>query len=225
MAKTNYPAKRRKHHPHVVALVATKGGTGKSTVAACLAGELLARGYKVALLDTDPQRTLTSWHDNDGPLKAISIGTANGASVAPALQRMAAQHSVVIVDTAGFQNRDTLAVLALADFALVPFQPTPADALGTAQTVALLREVNATVERRQKPVRIALLMNSAGRGALVPHIRAEVAATGAQLLEASLHRRVAYAEAFLSGAAPCFMGSSAKAAAAELAAMADEIGF
>jgi chromosome partitioning protein len=214
-----------RRYPHIVALVATKGGTGKSTVAACLAGELHARGYAVALLDTDPQRTLTSWHDNDGPLKAIPIGTANGASVLPALQSMAAQHSVVIVDTAGFQNRDTLAVLTLADLALVPFAPTPADALGTAQTVSLLREVNATVERRKNPVQITLLMNSAGRGALVPHIRAEVAATGARLLEASLHRRVAYAEAFLAGSAPCFMGSAAKLAAAEVAAIANEISF
>jgi chromosome partitioning protein len=209
----------------IIALVATKGGTGKSTVAACLAGETMHRGHSVALLDTDPQRTLTSWHGNAGPLSALTIGTAHGASVLPSLQALAAEHAVVIVDTAGFQNRDTLAVLSLADMALVPFAPTPADALGTAQTVVLLREVNATVERRKKPVQVALLMNSASRGALGPHIRGEVQATGAHLLEATLHRRVAYAEAFLGGTAPCWMGSGARQAAEEVAALADEIGI
>lgn len=225
MAKSNYPAHHKRKHPRIVALVATKGGTGKSTIAACLAGELHHRGHHVALLDTDPQRTLTAWHDNDGQLKAIPIGAANGASVTPSLQDMAKQNAVVIVDTAGFHNRDTIAVLALADMALVPFAPTPADALGTAQTVALLREVNATVDRQGRPVQIALLMNSTGRGALAAHIRNEVAATGARLLDACLHRRNAYAEAFLTGTAPCWMGSSARPAAEEVAAVANEIGF
>lgn len=217
MAKRNF---RR-----IVALVATKGGTGKSTIAACLAGELHRRGHQIALLDADPQRTLSAWHDNDGPLKAIPLGAASGASVTPALRELAEQNQVVIVDTAGFQNRDTLAVLALADLALVPFAPTPADALGTAQTVALLREVNATVERRKHPVQIHLVMNSASRGALVGHIRHEVEATGIRVLAAGLHRRVAFAEAFLGGTAPCWMGSAARPAAEEVAALASEIGF
>lgn len=209
----------------VIAAVSTKGGTGKSTVVACLAGELRQRGINVALLDADPQRTLSSWHDNDGPLGEAPLGAANGVSVIPTLQAMAKQHTVVLVDTPGFSNRDTLAVLSLADIALVPFAPTPADALGTARTVATLNEVNATVDRQGRPVQVALLMNSTGRGALVAHIRNEVGATGARLLKTSLHRRVAYAEALLAGTAPCWMGSSAKQAAEEVAALADELGF
>lgn len=212
---------KQKHK--VIALVATKGGTGKSTIAACLAGEFLKRGRDVALLDVDPQRTLSAWHSNEGPLLVIPIGAASGATVSPSLISLSAQHQLVIVDTAGFQNRDTLAVLALADLALVPFSPTPADALGTAQTVAMLREVNMTVERSKKPVEVVLVMNNNGRGALVPHIRREVGATGARLLQSSLSRRVAYAEAFLGGTAPCWMGSSAKMAADEIACLASEI--
>lgn len=209
----------------VLALVATKGGTGKSTIAACLAAELHRRGLQPAMLDADPQRTLSAWHSNRGPLQAVPLGAATGASVLPSLQSLATQHPLVIVDTAGFQNRDTLAVLSLADTALVPFAPTPADAIGTAQTVALLREVNATVERRKNPVRLALVMNNVTRSALVAHIRGEVAGTGADVLAASLHRRVAYAEAFLAGSAPCWMGAAARPAADEVSALADELGF
>lgn len=212
----------KKTKARIIALVATKGGTGKSTLAACLAAELKSRGMDVALLDTDPQQTLSAWHRAEGPLQAIPIGAANGASVEPSLQSLAAQHEIVIVDTAGFRNRDTLAVVRWSDVALVPFAPTPADALGAAQTVQLLAEVNATVERRKNPVRVLLVMNGAGRGALVGHIRNEVLATGAKVLKASIGRRVAYAEAMLAGSAPCWMGASAKTAAAEIAALADE---
>ena len=211
--------------PRIIALVSTKGGSGKSTVAASLAGELMKRGIKVALLDADPQRTLTAWHGNDGPLQALPIGSATGASVAPSIKALAADADVLIVDTAGFHNRDALAVLTLADLALVPFAPTPADALGVAKTVGLLREVNATIERAQNPVRIALVMNSASRGTLAPYIRDQVAATGADILKASIGRRVAFAEALLDGTAPAFMGKSAQPAADEIAAVADELGF
>lgn len=217
MAKRNF---RR-----IVALVATKGGVGKSTLAACLAAELHRRGHDLALLDCDPQRTLAAWHGNDGPLHQIPLGVANGEAVTPSLAKLAEQHPVVLVDTAGFQNRDSLAVLAQADLALVPFAPTPADAFGTAQTVALLREVNATKERRSRPVQVALVANGMSRSALAAHIRREVAATGTKVLEACLHRRVAYAEAFLGGTAPCWMGSAARPAADEIAALATEIGF
>ncbi len=211
--------------PRIVALVSTKGGSGKSTVAASLAGELLKRQYKVALLDADPQRTLAAWHGNDGPLKALPIGAATGASVVPSIKALADEADVLIVDTAGFHNRDALAVLGLADLALVPFSPTPADALGAAKTVALLREVNATVERVKNPVRIKLLMNSTSRGTLAPYIREQVAATGADILDASIGRRVAFAEAFIDGTAPAFMGRAAQPAADEIAAVADELGF
>ena len=91
--------------------------------------------------------------------------------------------------------------------------------------MGLLREVNATIERAKNPVRIALVMNSASRGTLAPYIRDQVAATGAEILSATIGRRVAFAEALLDGTAPAFMGKSAQPAADEIAAVADELGF
>jgi len=54
----------------ILALVTTKGGCGKSTLAACLAGEFQHWNKDAALLDIDPQRTLSAWHANEGALNA-----------------------------------------------------------------------------------------------------------------------------------------------------------
>lgn len=207
----------------ILALVATKGGCGKSTLAACLAGEFQKRGVDVALLDIDPQRTLTAWHANDGTLKELTIGAANGATVEPSLKAMAKSHKLVIVDTPGFSNRDTLAVLALADVALIPFSASPADALGAAATVRLLRDVNSTIERQKKPIQICLAMNGATRGSLVEHIKGEVERIGEIVLKASINRRVAFAEAMLAGTTPSHMNKTAKAAAQDIKELADEL--
>jgi chromosome partitioning protein len=207
----------------IISLVTTKGGCGKSTLAACIAGELQYRKTDIALLDIDAQRTLTAWHSNDGNLSELPLGTANGATVEPSIKALSKAHKVVICDTAGFSNRDTLSVLALSDIALVPFNATPADALGAAATVRLLRDVNSTVERQKTPIKILLIMNGVSRGGLVEHIRNEVTRMGETVLNTTINRRVAYAEAMLSGTTPAFMGKGAKAADQEIKALVDEL--
>jgi chromosome partitioning protein len=44
-----------------IVLAATKGGTGKSTLATCLAGAAMHEGAKVAILDGDPQQSIAMW--------------------------------------------------------------------------------------------------------------------------------------------------------------------
>src|SRR3954454_22993590 len=46
---------------HVIAVVAQKGGVGKTTVSQCLAVEALRQGMAAAIIDTDPQKSATEW--------------------------------------------------------------------------------------------------------------------------------------------------------------------
>lgn len=45
----------------VIAVIQQKGGVGKSTITANVAGELVRKGRTVKVLDLDPQQSLVIW--------------------------------------------------------------------------------------------------------------------------------------------------------------------
>ena len=56
----------------VIAVIQQKGGVGKSTITANVAGELVKKGRAVRVLDLDPQQSLVTWAQlGSGLLKGI----------------------------------------------------------------------------------------------------------------------------------------------------------
>jgi chromosome partitioning related protein ParA len=54
----------------IITVLSPKGGTGKSTTTANMAGYLADQGYSVLMVDADPQQTLTSHY----PITAADYG-------------------------------------------------------------------------------------------------------------------------------------------------------
>ena len=50
----------------VLVAASIKGGVGKSTLVSCLAIYWMQAGKSVGLIDTDPNKTLTRWHEKGG---------------------------------------------------------------------------------------------------------------------------------------------------------------
>ena len=48
---------------YTVAVIAEKGGVGKTTIALALAVGAVKAGKKAAVIDTDPQATASKWTD------------------------------------------------------------------------------------------------------------------------------------------------------------------
>jgi chromosome partitioning protein len=178
----------------VIAIAQQKGGAGKSTVAANLAAALAAARQKIALLDTDPQASLSRWAE----LRAARAGVApisfeapSGWRVTSAIDRLKRSHDVVIMDTAPHADTDSKVAIRAADLVIIPMQPAGPDLWASEATLKL-----AAAEK--KPARI-LLNRVPAQGRLKDVIMAELAARKLQLLGPGLGNRTAYATAFMLG--------------------------
>ncbi len=113
----------------VAALVSTKGGVGKSTLAECLGVAAAQEGQSVYLLDLDPQQSTASWwRRRKGPDNPMLVTGVEMASKAIALlKQKKAERDLMIIDTPG----SFLGVIndAIQDAAaiIVVVQPSPKD--------------------------------------------------------------------------------------------------
>ena len=203
----------------IVAVLSVKGGSGKTTLAACIAAELSRRGTQVVLVDADPQASLSEWHAVGGPLSELPL-IADPSEKAAQKALEASKTATVMIDTGGAATKTLVAVLEVADVVLIPCRPSALDAMRAQQAISLVATVNASRKRKAK---LAVAMNAATRSAMVGHIRNELVNAGVRVLGSEIAQRAAYAEAVLYGSAPCWMGKGAAKAATEIEALTSEL--
>ncbi len=175
----------------VITIAQQKGGTGKTTLAANI-GAALAATRRVALLDIDPQHSLTRWHALRPPSAAgLSCVDVSGWRVARELDRMRATYDVVVIDSPPQIDTDARLAIRGANLVLVPVQPSPPDLWAAEGTLKL-----AAAEKR----RAALVLNRLpSSGKLRDIMTKQLRAAGTPLLAAAIGNRTGFATAFAEG--------------------------
>jgi chromosome partitioning protein len=191
----------------VIAVAQQKGGAGKTMLTAQLA-VALAESAKVAVLDIDPQASLTIWGKlRAGAAKAgtpLTIATVSGWRLTTELDRLKAAHDIVLVDTPPVIDSDARRAIRAADLVLIPLNPAPPDLWAAEGTLKLAAE-------EKRPV--ALIFNRAPAASkLRKRMEAEISARGLTLLDAALANRAGYANAFADGLGVTEAGPATQAA-------------
>src|SRR3546814_1495233 len=131
----------------VITFANTKGGAGKTTAVLLLATELVHRGYRVTILDADPQYWISRWHQLTPPdpkLKVISYVTQ--ATVERHIDEQRHKTDYFILDLPGAQSPLLAKSIGLSDHVLIPIQGCAMDAQGGANVLELLRSEEHTSE-------------------------------------------------------------------------------
>src|SRR6185312_3462458 len=111
----------------IITVATMKGGSGKSTVASCLAVYWHLDGRNPTLIDADPQRSIVRTAARSRALGGIAVVEDATADVSKTAQRLSLDGGPVIIDTPGFRSQTTEDCLAVADLVLVPVKASPFD--------------------------------------------------------------------------------------------------
>ncbi|AVA22141.1 ParA family protein [Rhizobium sp. NXC24] len=123
----------------VITFANTKGGAGKTTAVLLLSTELARRGYRVTILDADPQHWISHWYEISSRVPNISvIDFVTSASLPIHLSENSAT-DYFILDLPGARTPLLATALGLSDHVLIPIQGCAMDARGGAQVLELLQ--------------------------------------------------------------------------------------
>jgi chromosome partitioning protein len=179
----------------IVTVAQQKGGAGKTTVVIQLATALAAAGRKVALVDIDPQGSLTSWmrrREQHGPgLAELRFSMVGGWRLSVELDRLRREHDVVLVDSPPHAESDAKVAIREADLVVVPCQPSLLDVWASAPTI----ELAAKEGKRPRIV----LNRVPPRGRSIDEARTAVAELGCPLFETQFGNRQVFAGAVARG--------------------------
>ena len=199
---------------HVITFAQQKGGAGKTTVVAHLAAAWAEAGRTVALIDLDPQRSLTRWATlrADPDIDLIESKDYRAGGDIKAARRT---HDFVLVDCPGAASSLLESAMRESDLVIAPCQPSVMD-------VWALETVAATAARLKRPLRILLNRMPARLGSL-DDVLAALGDNRALLLATQLGNRNGFSKAMLTGRTAPEL-SARSTAAAETYGLRAELG-
>jgi len=195
---------------HVLALLARKGGAGKTTLAVHLGVQAQASGRRVLFCDLDPQRSLGGWWRLRQAASPALVET-DAARLQGVIEAARADGvDLVVIDSPPSVTFDTLRVAGLADLVVIPLRPSILDIQAVGGTVEAVRGTGTLA-------RMVLNACPAPRGmaeaAVTLDARKALAGYGVPVAEAAIADRRDFARALNGGEAVSEFAPASKAAA------------
>jgi chromosome partitioning protein len=125
-----------------IAFVNSKGGTGKSTLAAAVGVAAEASGEKVFMIDLDPQGSLSAWGERRKAHTPAVDRIAPDRLPAAISGLASAGYTLAIIDTPGLDTPATASAMRAADLSLIPARASTLDLEATRPTLAALARLN-----------------------------------------------------------------------------------
>jgi chromosome partitioning protein len=184
----------------VIAIIQQKGGVGKSTITANLAGELVEKKLIVRVLDLDPQESLAAWARMGGGILSEIVGPVSiktPKEFRSVVEAAANEAERVILDCPpGLPDTGMMAAL-MADLVILPVTPSPLDVIASKAALQLIRDVQKQRAKGRPLVAYApskVIQNTV----LARDLEKTLAPTKEKILPA-ISQRIAIAESVLMG--------------------------
>lgn len=189
---------------HTLTFLSQKGGSGKTTLAVHVAVAAHESGERVVIVDTDIQRSATTWSEARltetpavVPVAAAELDAVMNASRHDAM-------TLCIIDTAPHAAPDAARVARAADLVVIPCRPTAFDLAAVGSAVEIVKAAKARA--------VFVLSACPFRSPEIAETRAVLADYGFSVAPVEITDRRAFARAVATGRAVTEFENHGKAA-------------
>lgn len=176
----------------VISFLNPKGGSGKTTAVINIATALSRSGYNIAVVDTDPQMSLTNW--SKAGKAAFDVFTAASEKDVYGIRKDLADYDFAIVDGAGSLSVITSAAVMVSDLVIIPVTPSlDFSAAGSVVTVLEAQAYSRKVEARfliTRKIEMATMLNV---------LKESIKDTGVKSFRTAITQRQVYVKSILDG--------------------------
>jgi chromosome partitioning protein len=175
----------------IVAVTSQKGGSGKTTLTGHLAVQAERAGAgPVAMIDCDPQGSLTKWWNSRKNEAPMLVQTAVPRLAADLDKLQQAGVKLVFVDTPPAITWTIVEIVKLADHVIIPVRPSPHDLAAAGSTVDL-------VDNLGKPM--IFVVNGATQRARITGEAAVALSQHGTVAPSIVHNRTDFAASMIDG--------------------------
>jgi chromosome partitioning protein len=184
----------------IITVASGKGGTAKSSLTMVLSATLAATGYRIAVIDADPNACFAQWHRIYEGAPMDCTAEVRQDEIIDLAQAQAADHDVVLIDTAGFGNTTAAFAAGTADYVLVPVMP---DRASTVEAMRMVRQVASFAKASRRDIPVAIVRSRWNPKGLVERaVLSDLDASGAPVLESYFADLSDFGKLTLSGKVP-----------------------
>lgn len=180
----------------IIAFSNQKGGSGKSTLSANIAVLWSNSGYKVAVIDADPQKSLSYWlserknyyGEDDMGINAYNFDVRY---LSEEIKKIKKKYDFIIIDSPPAITFDTIQIIKASNGIFVPVQPSPLDLMAT------LPFLHIAKQEKKNP--LIILNRVMPRAKLTDAMILRLRYSGAKIARSRISSKVIFAETFTVG--------------------------
>lgn len=206
--------------PLVITLAHQKGGVGKSTLASNLR-TYFATAYKTALVDIDPQGSLsklaTAFSEQPGR-DTEHIISRNDFNSYDELKNLIKPYQIVVIDTPPYLSDELESVFSLSTLVIVPCKTSPLDLLAIGDTLDLIKSYQ---DKNPDLISAVTLTMTIPGTDFTQQIRHEINNMGFYVFRTEIGNRIAYMRSLLKSNS--VSGEDSKKAWNEIKLLGEEI--
>jgi chromosome partitioning protein len=180
---------------NIIAVLNSKGGAGKTTLALHIAHALSSRENTV-LVDSDPQGSARDWQEQR-ETPAFPVVGMDRASIDKDVMPIAKEYEWCVIDGSARIERQIAATIKIADLVVIPIQPSPLEfwaVQGLVETIKARQELTDGA-----PVAAFQVNRAKKHTQLAREVAAAIEALEVPMFHGAIHDRTVFARALING--------------------------